>query len=65
VATSLWAGVEWLRLAEWTDVKGLLEALLTAIAGFLGGFSSTLASNGRARLVGREPPRLVHRPQGP
>ena len=27
-------------------VKGLLEALLTALAGFLGGFVSTLASNG-------------------
>ena len=48
MATALWAGVEWLRLTERTDVKGLLEALLTAIAGFLGGFVSTLASNGSA-----------------
>ncbi len=30
------------------DLRGLLEALLTAIAGFAGGFVSTLASNGSA-----------------
>ena len=43
------AGVEWFRLPERKDgVKELLEALLVAVAGFFGGFVSTLASNGSA-----------------
>jgi hypothetical protein len=44
-------GVEWLRLAQknrWNLNRDLLEALLTAIAGFVGGFVSTLASIGSA-----------------
>ena len=42
------AGVECLCLTERTHLTGLLEILLAAIAGLVGGFVSTLASNGSA-----------------
>ena len=42
------AGVECPRLTERTHPTGLLETLLAALAGLIGGFVSTLASNGSA-----------------
>jgi uncharacterized protein len=48
VAAALGAGVECFRLTERTDPTGLLETLLAAIAGLIGGFVSILASNGSA-----------------
>jgi uncharacterized protein len=48
VAAASRAGVECPRLTERTYPTGLLETLLAALAGLIGGFVSTLASNGSA-----------------